>query len=115
MTPTAAAHRLASAAPLFAALGDSERLRIVAKLCDSGPLSIARLAQGAGISRQAITKHLHALSDAGLVSNARSGRENRWRLETRTLAAAQRYLRQISARWDEAVGRLQALLERDES
>jgi DNA-binding IscR family transcriptional regulator len=43
-------------------------------------LSIARLTEGANISRQAITKHLHALSDAGLVRNERTGRESVWRL-----------------------------------
>ncbi|HTW75174.1 MAG TPA: metalloregulator ArsR/SmtB family transcription factor [Steroidobacteraceae bacterium] len=99
---------------MFAALGDPARLRIVNKLCEVGPLSIVRLTQGANISRQAITKHLHMLSDAGLVRNERSGRENLWQLEPRRLAEAQRYLGQISARWDEALGRLKALVERDD-
>lgn len=110
----AAAQRLAGTAPIFAALGDPARLRLVAKLCESGPQSIVRLTQGENISRQAITKHLHALSDAGLVRNRRSGRESLWSLETQRLAEAQRYLGQISARWDEALGRLKALVERDE-
>jgi DNA-binding transcriptional ArsR family regulator len=111
---SAAAQKLAGAAPVFAALGEPARLRIVSKLCEAGPLSIARLTQGANISRQAITKHLHALSEAGLVRNERSGRESLWRLETIRLAEAQRYLGQISARWDEALGRLKALMEGEE-
>ena len=111
----AAARKLTGAAPVFAALGDPARLRIIGKLCDSGPLSIVRLTQGEGISRQAITKHLRALSDAGLVRNERSGRESLWRLETLRIAEAQQYLGQISARWDDALGRLKALLERDEA
>ncbi len=110
----AAARKLAGAAPVFAALGEPARLRIVAKLCEAGPLSIVRLTQGEEISRQAITKHLHALSDVGLLRNERSGRESLWRLETSRLAEAQRYLDQISARWDEALGRLKAVVERDE-
>ncbi len=110
----AAARRLADAAPVFAALGDPARLRIVAKLCEAGPLSIVRLAQGESISRQAVTKHLHALSHAGLLRNERSGRQSLWRLEPLRLAAAQRYLGQISARWDEALERLRALVEHDE-
>lgn len=110
----AVARKLVGAAPVFAALGDPARLRIVAKLCEAGPLSIVRLTQGEEISRQAITKHLHALSDVGLVRNERSGRESRWRLETSRLAEAQRYLDQISARWEEALGRLKAAVERDE-
>lgn len=110
----AAVQKLASAAPVFAALGEPARLRIVAKLCEAGPLSIVRLTQGANISRQAVTKHLYALSDAGLVRNERSGRESLWRLETMRLAEAQQYLDQISARWDEALVRLKALTEGDE-
>ncbi len=116
MTPSSesAAQKLAKTAPLFAALGEPARLRIVAKLCEAGPLSIVRLTEGANISRQAITKHLLALSDAGLVRNERNGRENLWRLEPLRLAEAQRYLGQISARWDRALDRLRALVERDE-
>ena len=111
---TAAAQGLINTAPVFAALGDPARLRIVARLCDAGPLSIALLTQGANISRQAVTKHLHALSDAGLVRNERSGRENVWRLEPRGLVQAQKYLDQISAQWDQALARLSAFVDRDE-
>lgn len=113
-SPTAPARRFVDAAPLFAALGDPARLRIIAKLCEAGPLPIVRLTQGENISRQAITKHLRALSDAGLVRNERSGRESVWQLEPLGLAEAQRYLDQISARWDQALVRLKALVERAE-
>nr|WP_274389578.1 metalloregulator ArsR/SmtB family transcription factor [Paraburkholderia tagetis] len=111
-------NKLLSAAPVFAALGDPARLRIVARLCESGPLSIVRLTEGADMTRQAVTKHLHALSDAGLVRSERSGRESLWRLDPRRLEEAQRYLGQISARWDQALVRLTALVEsegRDEA
>ena len=43
---------------MFAALGDGTRLRLVTRLSDDGPLSIARLSDGTGVTRQAITKHL---------------------------------------------------------
>ena len=111
---TAAPQKLAGAVPVFAALGDPVRLRIIAKLCKSGPLPIVGLTNGGNISRQAVTKHLLTLSAAGLVRNERIGRENFWRLETRRLAEAQRYLGHISARWDVALLRLKALLERDD-
>ncbi len=102
---------LADAAPVFAALGDGTRLRLVARLCDEGPLSIARLSEGADVSRQAITKHLRALEDARLVTSARSGRERVWELRPARLADARRYLDQVSARWDAAIARLRALVE----
>jgi DNA-binding transcriptional ArsR family regulator len=103
---------LLHAAPVFAALGDEARLHIVARLCETGPLSISRLAEGAGITRQAVTKHLHALANAGLIRDERCGRERIWRLEPRRLAEVQACLDQISAQWDAAIGRLRWLVER---
>lgn len=108
-----AAARFADAAPVFAALGEATRLALVAKLCTGGPLSIARLSEGTGVTRQAITKHLHTLADAGLVHGTRSGRERIWELETKRLEKARRCLDQISYQWDAAIGRLQALVEKE--
>lgn len=110
----AAPSRLADAAPLFAALGDAARLRLIARLGDGGPLSIVRLTDGAAVSRQAVTKHLRALERAGLVRSARAGRERIWQLQTRRLAEASHYLAQISGQWDEALQRLRAMVEREE-
>ena len=105
--------RLAETAPVFAALGDETRLRLVARLCEGGPQSIARLTDGSSMSRQAITKHLHALARAGLLRSERSGRERIWELRTRRLADVRRYLGRISDQWDGALGRLRSLVERD--
>jgi DNA-binding transcriptional ArsR family regulator len=107
------AARLAEAAPVFAALGDETRLRLVARLCQEGPLSIARLSDGAEVTRQAITKHLQALADAGLVSDARRGRERIWQLEHRQLEEARRCLDRISKEWDAALDRLKAFVEQE--
>jgi len=103
---------LHDSAPVFAALGDETRLQIVARLCAEGPLSITRLSEGAGVTRQAITKHLNALSAAGLARNVKSGREQIWELETRRLEMARRCLDHISDHWDEALDRLKAFVER---
>jgi DNA-binding transcriptional ArsR family regulator len=98
-------------APVLAALGDESRLRIVAKLCNGGPLSIAKLAEGSGISRQAVTKHLYALHAAGLVRSRRQSRERIWTLEPHRLEEVRRYLEQISKQWDVALQRLRATVE----
>ncbi len=98
-------------ASLFAALGDEARLRIVARLCGEGPLSITRLTAGSAITRQAITKHLQAMENAGLVRSARQGRESVWQIEQRRLAEARHYLETISRQWDEALERLRHLVE----
>jgi DNA-binding transcriptional ArsR family regulator len=98
---------LTDPAPLFAALGDSTRMRIVARLCEAGPLSIVRLTRGARISRQAITKHLRALAAAGVVRSDRVGRERIWELQTARLE-------QISDQWNAALERLRAFVEKHE-
>ena len=103
---------LVGSAPIFAALGDESRLRLVSRLCDRGPASIANLAAGFAISRQAITKHLRVMEGAGLVRSTRHGRESLWQLEQRGLADARRYLQMISNQWDDALGRLKRLVER---
>jgi DNA-binding transcriptional ArsR family regulator len=108
---SAAAIKFSEAAPVFAALGETTRLTLVAKLCAEGPLSIARLSEGTGVTRQAITKHLHTLAHAGVVHGSRSGRERIWELETRRLAKARRCLDQISDQWDAAISRLRAFVE----
>ena len=96
---------------MFAALGDATRLRLVGRLSADGPLSIARLSEGAGVTRQAVTKHLHALGHAGLVRHTRRGRERIWELEPKRLERAQRCLGQIADQWDAAISRLKAFVE----
>jgi DNA-binding transcriptional ArsR family regulator len=110
---SAAAAKIAEAAPVFAALGDETRLKLVARLCGDGPLSIARLSDGAGVTRQAITKHLNALAAAGLARDTWSGRERIWELELTRLEHARRYLDQIADQWDAAIGRLREFVDRD--
>lgn len=98
-------------APVFAALGDETRLRLVFRLCDDGPLSITRLAAGSKVTRQAITKHLRVMEAAGLVRSTRHGRESVWQLRRRGLKDARRYLSLISKQWDDALGRLRKFVE----
>ena len=98
-------------APIFGALGDPTRLKLVARLSQGGPQSIKRLTRGTALTRQGITKHLRVLADAGLVRGARLGRESRWELAPQQLIVAHRYLDLISKRWDAALHRLKKLVE----
>jgi len=100
-----------SPATVFAALGDETRLLLVARLSGSGPMSITRLTSGARVTRQAVTKHLHVLANAGLVRGTRQGREQMWELEPRQLQEARRSLELISRQWDSALDRLRASVE----
>jgi DNA-binding transcriptional ArsR family regulator len=107
----AAALKVTEAVPVFAALGDATRLSLLGRLSADGPLSITRLSEGTGVTRQAIARHLYALGDAGLVRNARRGRERVWELDVKRLEKARRYLDQIAAQWDAAADRLKAFVE----
>jgi DNA-binding transcriptional ArsR family regulator len=98
-------------ARLFAALGDETRLRLVSRLCEEGPLSVTALTGGFPVTRQAITKHLRVMEEAGLVRGTRQGRESVWQLSPDGLEDARRYLEQISARWDDALDRLRRFVE----
>src|ERR687891_1581 len=106
-----AARKLPDAAPLFAALGDTTRLGLVRRLSAEGPLSITRLSAGTGLTRQAITRHLHALGRAGLVRDARRGREHVFSLDLKRLEKARQYLDHVVAQWDAAAARLKAFVE----
>jgi DNA-binding transcriptional ArsR family regulator len=104
---------LAGAAPVFAALGDTTRLGLVARLCAAGPMPIGRLTAGMGVTRQAVTKHLHVLAGAGLARGTRVGRDHVWEIEPARLDEARRWLDHIEGQWDEALRRLKAALERE--
>jgi DNA-binding transcriptional ArsR family regulator len=111
MLAASARPRLGKAAPVFAALGDETRLGLVATLCKDGPSSITHLSSGSDVSRQAISKHLAVLADAGLVRDVRRGRERIWELAPDRLEDARRYLDLISRQWDDALDRLKRLVE----
>ena len=96
---------------LFAALGDSTRLRLVSRLSNDGPSSITRLTAGSRVTRQAISKHLRVMEGAGLVHSERKGRESLWQLDQRRLEEARRYLGLISKQWDNALNRLRDFVE----
>lgn len=113
--PTQADPARGKAAPppavLFSALGDETRLWLVERLAGGQPRSIAELTDGSHLTRQAITKHLRVLQDAGMVRSVRAGRESRFEFEPETLTQAQAYLQQVSAQWDGTLARLKAFVE----
>jgi DNA-binding transcriptional ArsR family regulator len=98
-------------AGVFAALGDPTRLRLVVVLCAGGAFSIAQLTANTHISRQAVTKHLRVLADAGVVRDMKAGRERLWQLDPAQIDEAKRTLDIIGRQWEVALGRLKAFAE----
>jgi DNA-binding transcriptional ArsR family regulator len=98
-------------APVFAALGDATRLLLVARLCRGRPSSISQLTKGSRLTRQAITKHLRVLENAGIVHSLRSGRESLFEFDPKPMEGIKEYLDLVSEQWDQALGRLKAFVE----
>jgi DNA-binding transcriptional ArsR family regulator len=98
-------------APVFGALGDETRLSLVAKLCERSPQSIARLTEGSALTRQAISKHLRVLQNAGIVEGVRAGRESQYKFKPKPIDGVKSYVDQVSMQWDAALVRLKTLVE----
>src|SRR5277367_4117504 len=98
-------------APVFAALGDRTRLSIVVKLSSGPPRSISQLAERSELTRQAITKHLRVLENAGIVHSEKAGRESLYAFDPAPLDDLRKYLDRVSEQWDQALERLRTFVE----
>lgn len=99
--------------PVFAALADPTRRRVVELLLADGTTSVPALTAALPISRQAIAKHLATLGDAGLVERApTSGREVRYRLRDGGLNPAAAWIRDTETAWENRLTRLKQAVER---
>lgn len=96
---------------IFAALGDRTRLSLLMTLSDGQKRSITMLSADTRLTRQAVTKHLRVLEEAGLVESVRHGRESRFACQPEPLDAARGYLDRVAAQWDDALGRLKVFVE----
>lgn len=91
---------------VFDALGDATRRRLFDAVASTGPVTATELAGSLPVTRQAVTKHLVILADAGLVTVTRSGREKRYEAVPDALEDARVWLDEVGQRWD---ARLRAL------
>lgn len=85
---------------LWAAVAEPGRRRLLDVLIVHGEATPTALAKELPFTRQAASKHLAVLLDAGLVTQRRNGREVRYRIEPDRLAAAARAMTDAATRWD---------------
>ncbi|MBY0421486.1 MAG: metalloregulator ArsR/SmtB family transcription factor [Parvularculaceae bacterium] len=95
--------------PMIEALGAPTRRAVFERLKD-GPLSVGAIASGLPVSRPAVSQHLKALKEAGLVVEERRGARRIYRLDTDGLAALRDY---FNAFWDDALDAYRRSLEGD--
>jgi DNA-binding transcriptional ArsR family regulator len=95
---------------VFDALGDPTRRHIVESL-SQGEASATQLAADLPVTRQAVSKHLSALREAGLVESRRQGRETLYRVNADPLDAAAAWIVRVGGQWDARLERLRTLVE----
>lgn len=91
---------------VFAALADPTRRQVIRALSEQGPATATGLAANLPVTRQAVTKHLSALANAGLVTSSRRGREKLYQISPRPLTDAVSWMADLGARWDERLAAL---------
>jgi len=99
---------------LFQALADPSRRAMVDRLT-RGPASVSELARPLEMSLPAVVQHLHVLETSGLVHSQKLGRVRTCTVEPVALRAAERWLADRRAFWEESLDRLGDYLAEDES
>ena len=96
---------------LWSAIADPSRRRVLDLLVRSGEATPSGLAAGVPFSRQAVSKHLAVLEQAGLVVARREGREVRYRVDPERLDQASRALSSVADDWDRRLQSIKQLAE----
>ena len=91
---------------VFEALGDPGRRALVEAVAARGDATATELAANLPVTRQAVSKQLAALADAGLLRSTRSGRETRYAVTPEPLGDAVAWMVEVGAVWDERLGKL---------
>jgi len=85
---------------LFGALADPNRRQVIGLISERGSATATELTGELPMTRQAVSKHLMTLADAGLVASARHGRETRYTLT------------ETGAEWDDRLDALRRHLQK---
>ena len=96
----------------FSALAHPIRRGILERLA-KGETSVAELGRPHDVSAPAISKHMHLLEEAGLVSHSKIGREHRCRLEEAKLRHAQAWIERHCQCWNERLDALENYLREE--
>lgn len=97
---------------VFAALSDPTRRAVIRSLSEDGPSTVTELAGRLPVSRQAVSKHLDALEEAGLVASDVRGRGARFHLTPRPMTDAMRWMADVGGEWDDRLEALRTQLAR---
>ncbi|MEU5861398.1 MULTISPECIES: metalloregulator ArsR/SmtB family transcription factor [unclassified Nonomuraea] len=96
---------------VFTALASPARRELLRLLLQEGPQPAGRLAERFDLSRPSVSEHLKVLKDAGLVAEARKGRERHYQLEPEPLMEIRDWLTPYERFWRGKLAGLSALLD----
>lgn len=105
MPEPASIHEDEAPGAVFGALSDPVRRRLLREI-STRPATATELAAELPISRQAVAKHLGSLSQAGLLTRERSGRDVRYRVTPAPLSEAVAWMAEVGGQWDARLARL---------
>jgi DNA-binding transcriptional ArsR family regulator len=95
----------------FGALADATRRAIVERLA-RGPATVSEIAGPLSISLPAISHHLRALEDGGLIQSEKIGRVRTCRLDPVALDVVEQWMAARRAQWNRRLDRLETFLRR---
>ena len=98
------------AADVFRALADPTRRAVFERL-SQGEMNVTQLKAGFDVSQPAISQHLSALKDAGLVWERREGRHAYYRSDPQGLAPLADWVQRYKVLWPERIEKLKQVLE----
>jgi DNA-binding transcriptional ArsR family regulator len=85
---------------VFGALADPARRYLIERLAEVGAATPTELAHEMPMTRQAVTKHLATLEQAGLVHVSREGRRTLYRPDPAPLRDATDWIDRVGSQWD---------------
>jgi DNA-binding transcriptional ArsR family regulator len=91
---------------VFDALGDPGRRSLVVAVASRGSATATELAAELPVTRQAVSKQLVSLADAGLLRAHRAGRETRYEVTPEPLGDAVAWMVEVGGAWDDRLARL---------
>lgn len=95
---------------VFQAIADPTRRELLSLLSEK-EMPVMEITEHFPMSRTAVSKHLHILKEAGLVSERRTGRETRYKLQPESLLELKRWLSYYERFWDNKLEALKSFVE----
>ena len=100
---------------IFSALADPTRRGLFERVTAAKEITVGDLTQGSGVSQGAVSQHLKALKQAGLVSERPEGRKVYYRANPQGLEPMLEWMTRYAVFWSQRLDVLERLLRQDDA